>query len=360
VDERRRSSLLIAAGAALLLAGGIGAAVLELTGGGATTLARVEANSVGVIDPKANRITAQIPVGAAPSRIALVHDSAWVVNSEDATLSRIDVGKRVVRRTISIPGKPSGVTADERGAWVVYRPAGSGTQAGGGNAEIAFVDGRYDAVKQTSHLHQLFDYEDAISLGDGSLWSVDAEVVTRLDPESGRILAEIRVGPTPLGGGITAVGGIASGEGAVWGIGSAGIVRIDPKTNRVVATIPISQGVAANGPSPTAVAVGEDAVWVASRFVGFDTITLHSNRKVRRGIVSRIDPATNSIVATIPVGLDPFAIAVGEGAVWVANRTSFSVSRIDPQTNGVAATIGVGNRPQGIAAGGGAVWVSVG
>jgi virginiamycin B lyase len=99
---------------------------------------------------------------------------------------------------------------------------------------------------------------------------------------------------------------------------------------------------------------------VASRFVGFDTITLHSNRKVRRGIVSRIDPATDSIVATIPVGLDPFGIAVREGDVWVANRTSFTVSRIDPRTNGVVATIQIGNRPQGIAAGNGAVWVSVG
>jgi YVTN family beta-propeller protein len=42
----------------------------------------------------------------------------------------------------------------------------------------------------------------------------------------------------------------------------------------------------------------------------------------------------------------------------VTNRTDFTVSRIDPRTNRVVATIKIGNRPQGIAAGHGAVWVS--
>jgi DNA-binding beta-propeller fold protein YncE len=39
--------------------------------------------------------------------------------------------------------------------------------------------------------------------------------------------------------------------------------------------------------------------------------------------VVRIDPATNAVVATIPVGHDPFGIAFGAGAaggdaVWVS------------------------------------------
>ena len=69
---------------------------------------------------------------------------------------------------------------------------------------------------------------------------------------------------------------------------------------------------------------------------------------------------TNAVIATIPVGHEPFGIAAGDGAVWVANRTDFTVSRIDPRTNRVVATIRIGNRPQGIAAGQGAVWVAVG
>ena len=36
------------------------------------------------------------------------------------------------------------------------------------------------------------------------------------------------------------------------------------------------------------------------------------------GTVSRIDPETNAVVATIEVGPRPDHIAAGEGGVWVA------------------------------------------
>jgi YVTN family beta-propeller protein len=74
--------------------------------------------------------------------------------------------------------------------------------------------------------------------------------------------------------------------------------------------------------------------------------------------VTRIDPSTNSTVA-IDVGRTPRGIAYGEGAVWVANSGDGTVSRIDPNTNQVVATVRVGNRPLGIAVGAGAVWVTV-
>jgi YVTN family beta-propeller protein len=358
--RRRRGGLLIAAGAAALLAGAIAAGVIELTWAGARALEQVAPNSVGVVDPESNRIVAQIPVGASPTRLALTGDSAWVVNTEDDTLSRIDIAKRVVRRTIPLPGSPSGVAADDLGTWVVYLRSSSGSQYGAGAAGAAFVDPRFDDLKRTVALNRLFDYEDAVTLGAGAVWSVDSGTVTRLDPESGHIQAQISIGGAPSSSGVSTVGGIAVGENAVWAIASGGIARIDPATNRVVATIPISQGAAANSPSPTAVAVGPKAVWVTSRFVVIDTAAAHnSTPKPRPGILSRIDPATNSIVATIPVGLDPFGVTVGKDAVWVANRTGFTISRIDPETNGVVATIPVGNRPSGIAADDDAVWISV-
>jgi YVTN family beta-propeller protein len=59
------------------------------------------------------------------------------------------------------------------------------------------------------------------------------------------------------------------------------------------------------------------------------------------------------------VGHEPFAIATGGGAVWVANRTDSTIMRIDPRTNKVVKTIHVGGRPEGLAAGSDTVWVSV-
>jgi peptide/nickel transport system substrate-binding protein len=76
--------------------------------------------------------------------------------------------------------------------------------------------------------------------------------------------------------------------------------------------------------------------------------------------VSRVDPRANASLRSISVGDAPSAIAIGDGAVWVANAQDATVSRIDPATNRVVATIDVGHRPQGVAVTGDKVWVSVG
>jgi YVTN family beta-propeller protein len=96
-------------------------------------------------------------------------------------------------------------------------------------------------------------------------------------------------------------------------------MRIDPARNAVVARIKVSV--------PEAAAAGDGGVWLA--YPGQD-------------MVSRIDPATNKIRATIHVGPQPVGIAVSPGAVWVVNAGGPSISRIDPVTNRVVATIRVG------------------
>jgi YVTN family beta-propeller protein len=51
-------------------------------------------------------------------------------------------------------------------------------------------------------------------------------------------------------------------------------------------------------------------------------------------------------------------VAVGAGAVWVANAGDGTGSRIDPETREVE-TIEVGSRPAGIVVADGLVWVTV-
>ena len=60
----------------------------------------------------------------------------------------------------------------------------------------------------------------------------------------------------------------------------------------------------------------------------------------------------------IGVGGGANAVAVGFGAVWVANGTSASVSRVDPRANAVVQEVNVGNGPTALAAGFGSVWVA--
>jgi YVTN family beta-propeller protein len=63
--------------------------------------------------------------------------------------------------------------------------------------------------------------------------------------------------------------------------------------------------------------------------------------------VSVIDTATNTVSATVPVGLGPVGVAVkpDSGKVYVANEGANTVSVIDTATNTVIATIPVGNAP---------------
>jgi virginiamycin B lyase len=96
--------------------------------------------------------------------------------------------------------------------------------------------------------------------------------------------------------------------------------------------------------APTRLAVTEDAVWV---------LTPADNNVVR------IDPATNQVVATIPVGRAPSGLAVGAGAVWVSRHSDGAVVRIDPATNQVVATIAVGRAPGAMTVAGGVVWVAL-
>jgi streptogramin lyase len=86
---------------------------------------------------------------------------------------------------------------------------------------------------------------------------------------------------------------------------------------------------------------------------GFSSISPNS--------VGIVDPASNEIVDEVPVGIDPEAIAVGEGGVWIANVEDETVSRIDPASHErVRGGIAVGSDPSDIAVGSGRVWVALG
>ena len=55
--------------------------------------------------------------------------------------------------------------------------------------------------------------------------------------------------------------------------------------------------------------------------------------------VAVIDPATDRIVADIPVGATPTSVAVGEGGVWVLNADDRTVSKIDARRLRVERTV---------------------
>jgi YVTN family beta-propeller protein len=76
-----------------------------------------------------------------------------------------------------------------------------------------------------------------------------------------------------------------------------------------------------------------------------------------RNSVAAIDPATDRVVADVPVGDEPTRLSVGGGDVWSLNAGS-TVSRIDAgRVNGVR-TFAIGPAPGDIAYGAGALWTA--
>ena len=73
-----------------------------------------------------------------------------------------------------------------------------------------------------------------------------------------------------------------------------------------------------------------------------------------------IDPATNRVVASIPVGSKPVAVAAGAGGIWVGDARDGTITRVDPETRKVVKTIGIGAPVVDLATGLGGVWGATG
>jgi streptogramin lyase len=140
------------------------------------------------------------------------------------------------------------------------------------------------------------------------------------------------------------------GFGAVWVTNSNGTVsRIDPASDQVVATIPLPRP----GRRPEAIAAGAGMVWVATS----------------AGVVWRIDPARNQVVGKVDTSrllYKPISLAVQDDAVWVVccanaapgRHPDGKLIRIDPDGGEVAARIAVRGDPFAVAADIEAVWVA--
>ena len=113
------------------------------------------------------------------------------------------------------------------------------------------------------------------------------------------------------------------------------VYRIDPATNT-------SRRVPTGHDRPSGIVVSADAVWTANRD---DT-------------VSRLDPATNSAIAVVRVGVRPQQGAEArDGTIWIPNQTANTISVIDPASNSVVSTVKTGRGPFVVRAGFGDMWV---
>jgi streptogramin lyase len=116
---------------------------------------------------------------------------------------------------------------------------------------------------------------------------------------------------------------------------SCQIVKIQKSTNTVVGTIPL-------GADPFGVAVDQESVW-ATHYGGTG--------------LSRINKSTNS-VTVVALPQNPFGVAVDTDSAWVTSVNVGIVSRVSKSSNAVVASVPVGPNAWGIAVDQDSVWVA--
>lgn len=177
----------------------------------------------------------------------------------------------------------------------------------------------------------------AMTISAGSLWVADCteRTLNRIDIKTAKRTAVIPTGLASADGEMNVV----SGAGSIWVASDAkGVVaRVDPASNTVIALVPVT-------PGSCYLAFGFDALWVVS---------------AAGASLQKVDPATNTAVWTTKLGRQPGFLATGEGGVWVQEQADGTVARIDPAKGDITgrvkvdATLKYGD----IDTGGGKVWL---
>ena len=223
------------------------------------------------IDPATHAVVQQIPVGSAPSAVAITGQDVWVTNSGDGTVSRVSAAANRAVDTIPVGNLPVAIAAGSGGVWV----------ANEGDDTVDRIDPATGTV--TKRGIQVGARPDGIAAGPDAVWVANGEdgTVQRIDPATGQPGGPVHVGSGPAG--------IAVTPGAVWVANSLDLTvsKIDPATGTVTATIGVGDG-------PSGIVAAKDGVWVSDEF---------------DATLDRIDPQTG---AGRPHG-SPGKLAAGHG-----------------------------------------------
>ena len=263
------------------------------------------------IDLGTNRVVATIPtpVTGENASIAFGEEAVWVTSGQaNGLVYRVDPATNRVTAAIGVPGGAFGIVVAAGTVWITqFLPEPD-------PGIVARIDARSNQLLSPVEVPNM---PGAIRYGQDAIWVTSRFTVSRIDPRSGAVSQPLR-----------RVGDVrAVGAGALWGTYAnsakdAGVQRIDPVTGQVVASIRIPNGVL--------IAFGLGTLWVAQ---DASSITSGGNEpdRTRPGKLYRIDPTSNRVLGRpVPLpGIAPTALAVGEGAVWVGEEDGKTLTRFN-------------------------------
>ena len=331
------------------------------------------------IDPGSGAVRWTTRIGRlAPRAIAAGEGGVWVADQDlrgsGGVLLRLSPRTGRIARTIRLPSKPSALAVGPAGVYVaaLLPSAPSDSARAGAIYVVDPASGRLVARTTAAFVPGPGVSSIATDPLDGTGWLAGGlDTVFRLEPGNAAVRQRLKV-PRP------AVGVAFSGN-ALWALSRSGMLsEFNPRTGGLVhrTSLPTRDDVQA-----TAIVAGDRRVWVAferavktprlrARSTTASTAVAGGPTRIRFGAgsawvknldrtLSRIDPHTRRVVATISIGTGWGDVGFGFGSVWATSFDDNLIARIDPKTNRIVALIRTrGVAPLGVAVARGAVWVA--
>jgi len=261
------------------------------------------------------------PIDLGPSPNGIVFDGlqVWVSDRLDNSVRRFDYQSNALKGSITLPCEVPDLVFDGTFVWafacdMAYKLKSDGSKAPGFPVPLP--------AGASGHRGGVFD-------GD-YIWLATSGGVVRIQVSNAAM--------TLIPVGFQADGCVAFDGHDVWVANTVGIAKIDGANGDVIFSGEYS------GPSGVKdIAFDGRFIWVSRRF---------------ENLVDKWDPATNTVIASIPTPPAPNGMAFDGGHLWVACNDTNEVVRIDVKSNQVVESVGFpeGTRPYNAAFDGTHMW----
>jgi peptide/nickel transport system substrate-binding protein len=320
--KRVRRVWLVAAGIATAVAVSAAIGVWVSTGSSGSRIAHTSSSRLLELGSGGQPVGRGATLAGSAAAAVVSGGSLWLSEPDSGEVVRIDTVSGNVD-PIPVGGQPGALAVGAGYIWVADAS---------GLGRVIGIDPAAD--RATQHIPLGGAQPAALAFKNGRLWVADPtdESLLVFNPLTGELERAIKLGIHPTA--------LAFGAGGLWVADyDADVVdEIDAhlRQPQPLVSVPVGSG-------PTALAVGPHAVWVANSLAS---------------TVSRINPGTGNLVATISVGSSPSALAFSGGALWVANEYSQTISRIDQIRNLAGRPLAVGGAPTALATSKGRLFVA--
>ncbi len=236
---------------------------------------------IRVFDPESGRILTDVVTGHGRGAIAATDDALWVANTRSRSLTKLDSKTTRSWATVKLGAVPTAIAAGRDSIWVgcrngwLYRVPRSGQGADG-------------VARLGNHLR-------ALAISSAGVWSLrdSGELsLTDLETYEAETVANVGHGARHL----------AASDGSVWVTTARGrkLVRVESTSGEIESATKLSG-------RAIGLCLVDGSPWAPCR---------HGWR--HPGFLAGFDAATGALSARIPLTHQPYALAAGDGAVWVA------------------------------------------